>query len=139
MGLAELTLLSLDRPTDPREGARSPLKGNGSRWSPTPRYRSVMNEVVAELKCLGVTGIRMTRVKRRFVNVFPGKSVQFAHGGSPLQGLGLSSEPSIDRGYQSMPVSDLAERLDEARLLAAFAYWKAGEGQLEGGSHARGR
>jgi hypothetical protein len=75
----------------------------------------------------GPTGIRLTRDGHRFANVFPGRSLQFAHSGSPLQGLGLPSESHIERDYQSIPVSELAERIDEALLLASYAYWRAGQ------------
>jgi hypothetical protein len=44
-----------------------------------------------------------------------------------LKGLGLPSESHIERDYQSIPVSELAERIDEALLLASYAYWRAGQ------------
>ena len=74
----------------------------------------------------GPTGIRLSRDGHRFANVFPSKSLQFVHGGRPLTGLGLPSEMSAQRHYQSMPTRELAERLDEAFLLASYAYWKSG-------------
>ena len=74
----------------------------------------------------GPTGIRLTRGPKRFANVFPDKSLQFAHGGKVLAGVGLTSEADVGPDYQSMPVSELVRRLDEARLLAAYAYWAAG-------------
>ncbi len=74
----------------------------------------------------GPTGIRLSRDGRRFLNVFPLESLQFAHGSAPLMGLGLASEATVERDYQSIPVAGLPTRQDEARLLAAYAYWRAG-------------
>jgi hypothetical protein len=74
----------------------------------------------------GPTGLRLMRDGRRFANVFPSRSIQFAHRGSPLMGLGLPSEKDVGRQYQSIPAGELSERLDEARLLASYSYWKAG-------------
>jgi hypothetical protein len=73
----------------------------------------------------GPTGFRILRHGRRFANAFPAKSLQFAHGGAPLTGLGLSSESDIGPEYQSMRVVDLPERMNEARVLASYSYWKA--------------
>jgi hypothetical protein len=70
------------------------------------------------------TGVRLRRGDRRFANIFPSASLQFAHGGTPLQGLDARSE---DSDHQSIPVGELALRMDEARVLAAYAYWKAGQ------------
>lgn len=74
----------------------------------------------------GPKGIRLMRDGRRFANVFPSRSLQFAHGGAPLTGLDLPSESSVERHYQSIPVRELAERMDEAFLLASYAYWRSG-------------
>jgi hypothetical protein len=73
----------------------------------------------------GPTGLRLMRDGRRFANAFPSRSIQFAHGGMPLTGLGLPSEENVERQYQSIPATELGQRLDEARLLASYAYWKA--------------
>jgi hypothetical protein len=72
----------------------------------------------------GPTGIRILRGRRRFTNVYPAKSLQFAHGGAPLPGL--PSAEDAGPSYQSIPTKELGGRLDEARLLAAYAYWRAG-------------
>jgi hypothetical protein len=73
----------------------------------------------------GPTGFKILREQRRFANVFPSKSLQFAHGGAPLTDLGLPSESDVGRDYQSIPADELGRRLSEARLLASYAYWKA--------------
>jgi hypothetical protein len=74
----------------------------------------------------GPTGFRILRDGHRFANVFPSKSLQFAHCGVPLTGLGLPSEDRISREYQSMSATELGLRLSEARVLASYAYWRAG-------------
>jgi hypothetical protein len=76
---------------------------------------------------VGPTGIRILRGRRRFVNVNPAKSLQFAHdGAAPLRAL--PSREDVGRTYQSIPAKELSTRLDEARALAAYAYWRAGTG-----------
>jgi hypothetical protein len=74
----------------------------------------------------GPTGFRMLRHGQRFAAVFPSKSLQFVHGGAPLLGFGLDSEDDVGPDYQTIPSVELGERLDEARLLASYAYWRAG-------------
>ena len=74
----------------------------------------------------GPTGVRLFRGRKRFANVFPTKSLQFAHGGQPLMGLGLPSEENAGRHYQMIRAAELPGRLDEAWLLAAYAYWRVG-------------
>ena len=75
----------------------------------------------------GLTGIQLKRGKRPFANVFPAKkSLQFAHGGAPLVGLGLKSESTTSRMYQTVMAAEFPECLDEARVLTAYAYWRAG-------------
>jgi hypothetical protein len=39
----------------------------------------------------------------------------------------MLSEQNVERQYQSIPVGELEQRLDEARLLASYAYWRAGQ------------
>jgi hypothetical protein len=74
----------------------------------------------------GPTGIRILRGRRRFGNLYPAKSLQFAHGGEPVRVL--PSGQHAGRTYQSIPAKELSARLDEARVLAAYAYWRAGTG-----------
>jgi hypothetical protein len=75
----------------------------------------------------GPTGLRLLRDGQRFANAFPSRSIQFAHGGVPLVGLGLPSEHNVERYYQSIPVREVEQRLDEARLLASYAYWRVAQ------------
>jgi hypothetical protein len=74
----------------------------------------------------GPTGLRLFRGNVRFANIFPMKTLQFAHFGEPLVGFGLDSERHVSRAYQSISADRLPESGDEARLLAAYAYWRAG-------------
>jgi hypothetical protein len=74
----------------------------------------------------GPTGFGMLRNGQRFANAFLSKSLQFAHGGEPLLGLGSDSEGDVGPDYQTIPSAELPERLDEARLLASYAYWRVG-------------
>jgi hypothetical protein len=75
----------------------------------------------------GPTGLRFYRgaaqPDRRFMNMFPGRSLQFRHVGGHLSGLNLVAEQDPKSGYLILPVSALRESLDEARLLASFGYW----------------
>jgi hypothetical protein len=78
----------------------------------------------------GPTGLRLYRVdgdrRVRFMNVFPGKSLQFASHGKPLEGLELHATNGGRSHLLTLKLDDPAVVADEARMLAAFAFWGAG-------------
>jgi len=77
----------------------------------------------------GPTGLRFYRAsatsKAPFMVVFPGKSVQLAHRGMSLAGVPVTAKNSDRSKYLILPETVLPSSIDEARFLAAFAYWAA--------------
>jgi hypothetical protein len=78
----------------------------------------------------GPTGVRLYRVdgdrRVRFMNVFPGKSLQFATNGNSLEGAQLHATNGGRSHLLTLRLDDPAGVRDEARMLAAFAFWGAG-------------
>lgn len=77
----------------------------------------------------GPTGLRLYRVdgdhRVRFMNVFPGKSLQFASHGSTFEGVELQATNGGRSHLLTLKLDDPAGVRDEARMLAAFAFWGA--------------
>ena len=77
----------------------------------------------------GPTGLRLYRVdgdrRVRFMNVIPGKSLQFASNGKPLDGIPLHATNGGRSPLLTLKLDDPAAVRDEARMLAAFAFWGA--------------
>jgi hypothetical protein len=78
----------------------------------------------------GPTGLRLYRVEGdrrvRFMNVFPGKSLQFASDGTAFRGVELRATNGGRSRLLTLRLDDPAAVADEARMLAAFAFWSVG-------------
>lgn len=78
----------------------------------------------------GPTGLRLYRVdgdrRVRFMNVFPGRSLQFATNGNTLEAASLHATNGGRSRLLTLRLDDPAALRDEARMLAAFAFWGAG-------------
>jgi hypothetical protein len=77
----------------------------------------------------GPTGLRFYRAsatsRAPFMVVFPGKSLQLAHRGITLDGVPVTAKNGDRSKYLVLSESVLPSAIDEARFLAAFAYWAA--------------
>lgn len=77
----------------------------------------------------GPTGLRLYRVEGdrrvRFMNVFPGRSLQFASRGNAFEGVELHATNGGRSHLLTLRLDDPAGVADEARMLAAFAFWSA--------------